>query len=62
MELEAVPDIRVVSVVADDDETWNARADYDESVNPMEAIGMLVVALAREVSTFVCDDDEEEDV
>jgi hypothetical protein len=59
-ELSDELDIRVVSLVCDDDETWQVRAVYDD-FNPLEAIGMLVVALAREVSQFVLDGADDDD-
>lgn len=54
-------DIRVVSVVADDSESWSARADYDDDLGPFEAIGMMMIALAREVAAFLVEDDNDDD-
>lgn len=47
---ETVPDIRVISVVHDN-ETDDLRISYDEDfISPYEAIGIIAVALLREMS------------
>jgi hypothetical protein len=62
---ETVPDIRVISVVHDN-ETDDLRISYDEDyISPFEAIGILCVALLREtinlsVDTELIDGEDDE--
>ena len=55
---EIAPDVRVVSVVHDN-ETDSLRLSYDsEWISPFEAIGILAVAMLREMTILSTETDE----
>jgi hypothetical protein len=55
---ETVPDIRVISVIHDN-ESDSLRISYDEDyISPFEAIGILAVAMLREMTILSIETDE----